>query len=488
MAAAGGGWKGMNRYRHMFAICLAALLFLCFCRQASSDAAFLTGLDLSSWLTDPYALDISLQERIHLPLDEERTDELNRLLNHAVFRLEGQSLGDDTWSSMALLIDDAEVLRLVQCENGHGSTFMTSQEKNQAFSSREGSAISLFFGLDQEDISIMGLRGDEALIFEEADHLLEALRKQYPDKLKGKKEKQRVTGYGSTTRRETLTLKAEDAPQMAELLLAVCPEGKLKELLQGVTFTGKQQLDLLVDDQDQIIKVSYTGRCGIPGDIRKVTLSWRRKRTNDSIRDSLSLKTPAVSGNNLTNIKLVRELKIGSALSTLSLTLDSSIRKDGHLQTLDGSCELQAEYSGVITKLTGHVELTRTGVAEGKETCRIIPDLNIDVSRRLLDGQISYQKSESSHIVSDRVLALTLTRPDDQSWSMPSAGISLDAMTDEEISRFRDAYRQVWTSELIRRLALLPEEDSIYLSRELDHWEQIVQAAQSAMDREDDVP
>ena len=104
---------------------LFALLALIVCSGQASAEAFA----LSGWESKPVEAVLSLQEETHMPLDAERTEELNRLLAHIELRMRREAAADAEWQELAIRVDgiDAAVLTVRADAAGSALAIVTEE-------------------------------------------------------------------------------------------------------------------------------------------------------------------------------------------------------------------------------------------------------------------------------------------------------------------------------------------------------------------------
>ena len=94
--------------RYPLSTLLCLLCALCLASPAYCEAAAW----FTDWATLPVEVTLTIQEDFHLPLDDVRTAELNRLLSHIGLRLRREVTDLGEWQSLALLVDETESARL----------------------------------------------------------------------------------------------------------------------------------------------------------------------------------------------------------------------------------------------------------------------------------------------------------------------------------------------------------------------------------------
>ena len=107
----------------------------------------------------------------------------------------------------------------------------------------------------------------------------------------------KIDKMGTAKYMRTYEIPEEEAQQLGSLLADAAQEPRVQAFLSSLTFTDDQEITVYENEIGQVLKFSYTGRCGVDADSqRKVTLTWSMKDDGQEARDTLSLKSPAVSG------------------------------------------------------------------------------------------------------------------------------------------------------------------------------------------------
>ncbi len=123
---------------------LFALLALIVCSGQASAEAFA----LSGWESKPVEAVLSLQEETHMPLDAERTEELNRLLAHIELRMRREAAADAEWQELAIRVDGIDAAVLTVRADASGSALaIATEEGTLAFRSAAPDILSRVLGL-----------------------------------------------------------------------------------------------------------------------------------------------------------------------------------------------------------------------------------------------------------------------------------------------------------------------------------------------------
>ena len=135
-------------------------------------------------------------------------------------------------------------------------------------------------------------------------------------------------------------------------------------------------------------------------------------------------------------------------------------------------------------RVTGEVSLQRQQGDESASKLTLVPDVTfLPEGDTLASGMVQVSQSVGSSLKEQADVRMEVRRSDWLSWELRPNVITVVMDNMAGISR---RIVQGATVELVRRLVLLPTEDTAFLSAGLepDVWQQIVEAAQSALQEE----
>lgn len=444
------------------ALCLALLFCLCLCTALAEPQLV---PQLSMWEENqPVDAVLSIDLRAHMPFDDERCAQLNSLLQHLSLHLQAGSGVDRA----AVLVDGVEAIWLAQREGASGPETQVSWA--------EGA-----FACDM-DALLGGTEGNITLEHPQNAWLEDGLAfiERLAAGLEGyKKEstvKTAVKKMGTARQKLTYTIPKAEAEAFAQAVKA-CGVEKL-------TFSGQQKLTLWRSEDGSLLRVDYTGRCGQDADsLRKVSLSWRLCREENCYRDEITLKTPAVKGkacNNLTCSRYLAQAEDGTAQYTLNY--DYTRQDADGKSTWEGEIDLAGTPEQTCTRLTGSLTLASTSPGvEAKRTLVLQPNLLVGetAGAPLLSGLVTVQEMRGKNLLEDADVSINLAAGMHLIWTERTPG----PLTPQ----LQESLAQGMSAALVKRLVLLPAQDTLYLSRDLpeDTWQGIVDAAQTALTKEE---
>lgn len=443
------------------ALCLALLFCLCL-GMAAAEPQLVP--QLSMW-KENRAVDavLTVDVRTHMPFDDDRCAQLNSLLKHLSLHLQTGSGVDRA----ALLVDGTEALWLAQ-RDGESSPETQVSWADGTFAC----SMDALLGAG-ETISLDSWR---MTWLEDGVTFVESLAGQLAAYQKEASIKTAIKSMGTARKKVTYTVPKTEVEAFAR---AVKASG-----VDGMTFTGQQKLILWRSEDGGLLRAEYSGQCGRDADsLRKVSLVWRLRRDEGCIRDEITLKTPAVKGSNYNTLTCSRHVEQDESGSTRwELSYNYTARDEGGKSIRNGDIDLMGTPEGSCTRLTGSAELASTPAgADAKTTLVVLPSLLIGEmdGSPLLSGTVTVQEKRGKSIVEDADVSVQMAAGMPLLWTETQAV----ALTPE----MQDTLAAGMSAALVKRLVLLPEEDILYLSRDLpaEAWQSIVDAAQTALTKEE---
>lgn len=458
---------------------LAVLLALLMMTQCAA-AEILT--DLTSLARGPLQMTVSAEVESHMPLGPMRTDDLNALLRHMKLLVRMEDLAGETWSEVNVLVDDSPVVTLVEQQRSGGSVMQASCLPDISFFSEQDSAIGEVLSVGEIPDTLFGLTGRETALLTDAEKVLLGLRARMADRIKSTKKAQTLKGYGKVATTETLTFKGDEADAVKTVLLELCPDGMLHDLLADVTFSGKQTLTMLCTAEGAVYRATWTGNCaGADGKKRNVKLVWKMKHDDPAeLIDEVTLTSPALTGTDK-NTLTIRQSVENDGDYALEFSYDEKLNKA--TRSLKGSAGMSITVSGDSQRVSGKIRLREKRQGGAERLVELGPDVTIDHGQRVLNGTLRIVTSVDEANQEAVVLSLRLEPLEDYSWSLMENTTVYEALSDEQLANEQALLNESVTAVLIRRLVLLPYEDTMFLSRDLSQeaWNGIVEAARRGL-------
>lgn len=470
--------------RRMLLGLLALCCYLAMTASALAEAAFLSGFPPRDWENAPLELTLSAEVTAYAPFSEDRLPQLSSLMKHLSLRVTRQPLMDETQSTYAVLVDGEEALNMAVWQSSQGGLAQFSALPDVTFSGAD--PLEALLGASSEPITLFGLDGSEAAWIEEANALLNVLDIALaPYQTGDSSVKTQIKNMGTARRKQDYTIPKDDVYQLSSLLVSACPEGRLRELLSSLVFSGKQTIRLYRTEEGLPLRLEWNGNCGTDDDhIRNVTFTWRMRRDDTAYRDELSLTAPAVRGSD--NDKLdwscsVIPDKSGTVTLEGKLSYVSVINKAK--TTLSGDMKLTAQPDAGGTRVRGTATISRQLPDEKAYAYTFAPDLLLsgEGAEPAVDGTLTVTSLYNKKTRSEAIITLGLHQTGYAGWQMCQQTVNLSALDEDGVWAVRDQVTAAISSALIRRLLLVPREDLDYLFMDLpeESVQAIINAAQS---------
>ena len=439
---------------------LALLLVLC---SLILPASALAG-EISALLNllfqaenDPLRLELSGQVQAYPPFDEQRVNDLNRLLNHVSLDL----LLDGDVSDIRLLVDEKETVQLMQKTTEGQTSLWTDLAPATTFClpAEEWTESGSTLWVEEADVTLAAL-GRGWLDLSNMYDLLAVWPEIAGERAKESAVRQKVKRMGTATRKVVISCTAEDVAQGAvtEMIQAL-PHGALQNLLAQLIFEGRQRLVLLFDAEGGLLRVQYGGKAGLNAeDLRSVSLDWKCQHRENQQLDDLALKTPAVTGRNRFNVNLSRTLREAEEGERMTLTFAADRMWEGVRTRFSGEADLSWADS-----LNGVFSFTRT-VGSDQQTVEIRPE-GIRNTVGIMKGKLAISRSSSKIKQEDYLLDVQLREGETLTWPTETETAALTAPLAQNSSWA--ALSEKVAARLLQHLLLVPAEDLDYLLRDL---------------------
>ena len=452
------------------AILLILLLIPIVCLAASIQE-ILEGMVLSP---SGYTAEISGQIQACMPYGEDRLKNLNQLIRHMKLRI-GKN---GSFSSVALIADGHEALKVTEQETSDGwqIDFSFDSERSWFSDSSFFTAESLLAGFpkgEETNLKVLTRKPSPGWLqlTDDAAALVRVLPDLFPEQTKTTAVKTKIRDLGIARQKIVITFTKAEMEENALKILAEKTENNfLKSIFEKAAFTGRQQFTLFLNDQGELMRLLFTGQAGWNEDLRKVTLEWNMIRDAEREWDILSLKLPAVTGNNRDFLKVEREAyPKGEQDASLRLEVNWQRTLNKVKNTLEGKLQLKLDPTGT---LTGQAECSFETGKNSRETIQIEPTVHWQDAADW-EGQIRFVTLKNEKVQFDIDLETRVSAGAEESFpkNLPVEKLAEGRLT-------KDLERKM-TSAIIQALILLPREDLGFFLDELDteSLEQIRQTA-----------
>ena len=464
---------------------LRLLLALVLCMVISADAVAEIALvpQLDEWDESmPIEVTLSADVAVHMPFDDNRCAQLNALMKHLSLHLNSGVADGEELSRVALQVDGAEVAWMMQKQNAAESQLRLSWQPDVTYAAAEN-ALDMVSGFVLE-----GVPTDKLFWLEDGAALVNNLCDALQDYGKASSIKTNIKNMGMARKKIIYTVPKADAERFWDAVVDCCPDGSsLGNILAGMTVSGQQKLIVWRDDEGALLRAEYAGKCGSNADsLRQVKLVWRLCRTEDAVRDDISLKTPAVEGADYNTLTLTRNLlRDGQGVVTLDGKLSYTMKAGKEKSSLSGEVDLTSTPNGADTLLSGFVMVKRKETGnDAASSLTIKPDVLLSTDRNapVVSGKVQVQQLYDGHVVEDAVISVQMAPGAALTWEKTDVTIDMDAVGEQHLLDMM----QKLPGAVVPHLVLLPQEDTLFISADLpqDVWQQIVEAAQSALPEE----
>ena len=471
--------------------CAAALMMGL--SSASAEVRLLPQLDV--WSLTHYPLDITLSAdvAVQMPFDETRTQQLNALMKHLTMRLRYQQLQEEAWSGVAIDVDGTTAVELLMRQGVSDAELQLSSQPDRTYQvPADSDPATLLLGEESTSVSFAGLDGSEIAWLTDAYDVINGLNVALSPYGTEKSVKTAIDKMGTARTKTTYAVPAEDAAKLTDLLPGLCVAGELQSLLSSLTFSGKQQFVVYCAESGAILKVTYSGKCGVDEEhLRTVTLSWSLRRDDDNTRDTFSLKSPAVKGTDRNTVTFTR---VETAKENGTVSLDASFKHESVLDkvknTVTATADLTSAPQDGGTLLTGEISIKHTPADEDDKTQLVLtPELTLASSDDApsIQGTVGVKTlagSSLKRVTGQITVSVALQTGEYFDWELRETTVALDALSETQLQTVQQAAADAVASDLIRPLVLLPYEDTLFLSADLDEasWQTIVDAARDALE------
>jgi hypothetical protein len=358
---------------------------------------------------------------------EERTEKLNRILQHAGIRIEIS--GEE---SRAVVTMDGEDIFSLTGDGGEGAGTEAIRRYGRIWKSLE--KWKAFFA---------------------------ALPEAFPETRQESKINTPYKEYGKAVKRTALTLSAEEAAEQAAK--AGTGTGLYPEAGE-MQFEGKQKIALQTGEEGQLIRINYNGKCGLSdGSIRNVSVEWKTVTEENRSKDQIQIRTPAATGGERDNLQMTREWTLG---------------EDGK-EILTWTAETDALHNRIRTQKR---MTARTEAAEGKMTIDLAEATveSGETRRTEITGEISLEEGKPAEGMLAIILKTGKIETEHYEVSFRTypviPAIPGDAAETAGGEKSESEIRREQSAALVRAILKLPEEDQAFLKDGIgeDLWKEIL--------------
>lgn len=438
------------------------LMLMLLCTSALAEAPFL--IHAEGWTLAETPLEVRLSADVIscMPYDDDRLAMLKQVTDKLSLRLRANGDG----GSVTVYAGQSEAITLAY----QGNAVQLSCIPELAFTA-QSDPMGKLLGGSTEVAAPYGLRTDAETLLDDGWILLDGLGTALESYGKRKSVKTNITDMGLARSCTDYTIPKDDAQALKETLLSLCPEGWLKEIISGLTFSGKQTLRVYRTEEGVPLRMEYNGTCGPEGNLRTVKLVWRMRRDDTAHRDEVTLTSPAKTGSNKNTLefeRLIQQNKQGALEMEASFTY--TVTKDKQTTTRKGEIELTNACTDHADVITGTVTLQQKLPGESSFTgISIEPDVTISGTEQEPDvaGSVKVSTLNGKNVLDCAVISLTLARCEESAWQPREENIDMDLLTADELAALQADVARGVASAIVRPLIILLGDTADWFFRDM---------------------
>lgn len=453
----------MRTAKRLMAICLVLLVLMT--NAAVAEVPFL--MHSSGWTWEGIPVDVLLKADVntHMPFDEDRLAMLTPVTDMLSMRLvTGENAGR---VSVAAL--DEELLTLQY----YGNAVQLSSVPGVIFVA-ESDPVSTLLG---EDVSSDGVyelldldRRGETLITD-GRILLERITNALSEQGKKEKNTTSISGYGRAAYTMEYSFTANKAEKLKNTLSENCPDGWLKEIIGGLTFSGKQTIRMHFSQEDVLIRMEYNGSCGPKDDQRTVKLIYKLRHDEEMDKDHIELTSPAKKGKNKNNLTFDRTLQTNkSGARSMTGSFKYTKTTGGVTSSWDGAFGLFNAYTDHSDALTGEFTLEKKlNGAEKVDAIKLIPNLTISgtAEEPVVIGTLTIEEKYAGRVTEQAVVSIDLKCAEPLEWNETAKQIDLSVQDEPALMKIRQDVAASLAEAVVRPLILNLGKDAQWFFRDL---------------------
>lgn len=454
----------MGIAKRLTAFCLI-LLVLMTNSTVLAEVSFLVHSE--GWDLNATPVDVMLKADVdtHMPYDEERLAMLLPITDMLSMHLvTGADEGRVTVAAM-----EEELLTLqyrgnaVQLSSLPGVTYTADADPMSALLGEDVSVEGLY--------ELLGLDRRGETLITDGRELLAGI----PAALEGKEKKTKATnnisGYGQAAYILDYSFTSAKASELQDALLSACPDGWLREIIAGLTFSGKQTVRMYFTKEDVLLRMEYNGSCGPKDKLRTVKLVYKGLHDGEKDKDLIELTSPAKKGkdkNNLTFERTVTTNKRGAR--TVTGAFKYTKIADGVTSVWDGDFGLFNDFTDQADLITGEFNLgKKLNGAEKVDSITLTPNLTISgtADAPVITGTLGITEAYAGRTTEQAVVSIDLKRAEALSWQENAETIDLSAMEADALYTLREKVALSLAEAVVRPLILKLCKDAQWFFRDL---------------------
>lgn len=343
-----------------------------------------------------------------------------------------------------------------------------------------------------EDVSVengyeaLGLAPEGETLLTDGRELLAGVPEGFKEYGKRSKNTTSITGYGKSAYIMDYAFASNDAETFKGLMLACCPSGWLREIIESLTFSGKQTVRMYYTAEDVLLRVEYNGSCGPTDDLRTVKLVYKLRHDDEADKDYVELTSPAKKGTNKNSLTFERTVETNkSGVRTVVGTYKYSISVSGVASVWSGEFNLKNALTDSSDVISGEVTFqTKLDGADKYDAITIAPKLEISGNQEnpVITGTVEVTEKYAGRETEHALVTVDLKRAEALQWTEPTNTVDLSALDEAGLAAVQQEVAAAVATTLVRPLIVALGKDAQWFFRDLsdEAIQAILDAAASA--------
>ena len=454
----------MRFIRRGLALILSLLMLLMMLPVAAAEVPFLQHEE--AWMPllsgMPVEAVITADVTSCMPYDEERLAMLRQVTDELTMRI--RTSGEV--GSVTILVGATEAMTMAVRGREAQLSFMSQL----SFAAGDDPMGKLLGGSTAFSMPY-GLSAEAETLLEDGWTLLLALEEPLAEYGKRKNVRTTITDMGLARTCTDYTISANKVDVLLPMLLDNCPDGWLREILSGLTFSGKQTLRVYRDENGVPLRMEYNGTCGLEGNLRTVKLVWRMRRDDVAYRDEVTLTSPAKSGTNKNNLEFERVLtKNKQGAWELEGSFTYTVVADRQTTTRKGDFSLVNAATDSADVVTGEVTLQQKLPGQDAfDGVRIAPEMTLSAENGspVITGSVTVSTLNGKDVLDSAVLHIDMYPFAGVIWQEREEVIDLDQLSAEELAVLQADVTYGAAVSLVRPLIMLLGDTADWFFRDM---------------------
>lgn len=460
----------MGTAKRLMAICLVLLVLMT--NAALAEVPFLMHSNGWTWEGIPVDVQLKADVNTHMPFDDDRLAMLTPITDMLSMHL---VTGEDE-GLVSIAAMEEELLTLQY----KGNAAQLSSMPGVTYTA-EADPMSVLLGEDASvgDVyELLGLDRRGETLITDGQVLMEKIINALSEQGKKAQNTTSISGYGRAAYTMEYSFTANKAENLKTVLVENCPEGWLKEIIGGLTFSGKQTIRMHFSKEDVPIRMEYNGSCGPKDNQRTVKLIYKFRHDEEMDRDHIELTAPAKKGKNkntLTFDRTVQTNKSGARSVTGSFKYTKT--KDNVTSSWDGTFGLFNAFTDASDVLTGEFTLEKKlNGAEKVDAITLTPNLTISgtAEEPIVFGTMMIEEKYAGRVTEQAVVSIDLKRAEPLEWNETAQQIDLSAQDEAALLKTRQNVAASLAEAVVRPLILKLGKEAQWFFRDLS--DEVVQS------------